>query len=172
MQHELAFVEAGDGCIEFSDVHATVGTFHTFEQPGLVSFGLKPANHPCACVRDCLVVDVDRVLRGQHQTNTKGSGLLQNGKNRFLRWWHCRRRNETKHLVHVDQHPQVVAAWLAAHPGHDLGKNQRDDELAFLIGQMMDVHDRGAGVAIWLEQHGVDVERHALVPRSECRRGS
>ena len=148
---ELAFVETRNRGIERLDVGAAIGTFHAFEQPGLVAFGLQPTDHPRARVRDRLVVDVDGVLGRQHQPDAERSSLFEDGQDRLLGWRHRRGRDEAEHFVHVDKHAQVVATGLATHPCHDLRQQECDDELSFLVGEMMDVDDGSARGRHWLE---------------------
>ena len=62
------------------------------------------------------------------------------------------RRHVPEHLVHVREHAEVGRAGLAAHPGHELREDERDDELPLLVGQVREVDDRRAGLAVGREQ--------------------
>ena len=62
-------------------------------------------------------------------------------------------------------------ARLAAHPRDDFVQHQRDDEHALGIVEMRDGDDGDARLALGREQQPLRVERLALHPRGEARRG-
>ncbi len=113
----------------------------TVEQAGLVLLGLQPADHPGAGVGQRLVVDVDRVLGGEDEPDAEGPGLLEQREDRLLGGRRAVGRHVAHDLVEVDEHPQLVGAGLASHPGDQLGEHERDDELALLVGQVGEAHD-------------------------------
>ena len=117
------------------------------EQAGLVLLGLEAADHPGAGVGERLVVDVDRVLGGEHQAHAEGPGLLEEREDRRLGRRRRRGRHEAHHLVEVDEGAELVGAGLAAHPGDELREHERDDELPLLVGQVGQRHDGAARLA-------------------------
>ena len=121
-QDELALVETADRRADRLDIDATIGRTHAVQQPVLVTFGLQPSDHPRPGVGDCLVIDVDGILGGQHDTDTERSGLFHQGHDRLLRGRRRRRREVAGHFVHVQQGPEVGGAALVSHPGDELGE--------------------------------------------------
>ena len=147
-QHELALVQAADRVAHRADVDAAVGGAHAGEQAVLVPLGLQPADHPRPGVADRLVVDVHRVLGGQHHADAERACLLHQRHDRLLRRRHCGRREVPSDLVHVDQRPQVGGAALAPHPRDDLGEQQRRHELALVVGEVGGRDDGTARLAV------------------------
>ncbi len=58
------------------------GALEAVEQPLLVAVGLQAPDQPGAGVREALVVEVDRVLRGQHDAEPEGARLLEQRQQR------------------------------------------------------------------------------------------
>ena len=170
VEHELPLGQPGDGGADRLRVAAR-GRGHAIGEPGLVLLGLEAADHPGAGVGDGLVVEVDGVLGGQHQPDAERPGLLEQGQDRLLGRRRAVRRREPGHLVEVHERPQLGGAGLATHPPHQLRQHQAHHELALLVVEVGDGHDGGPGPAVGLSEHGVDVDRRALVPRRERRRG-
>ena len=164
MQQELTFVQSGDDVGELALIRPTARCGHAFEEAILVPFGLEAANHPRASVRDRLVVDVDRVLGCQHEADTKGTGLLEDRQDGLLRRRHGRRWYVAKHLVHVDERTKLGRSGLLTHPRDDLRKHEGHHKLALGVRKVRDRDDRCFRA---LAQHGVDVEGHALHPRTK-----
>ena len=52
--------------------------------------------------------------------------------------------DEAEDLIHVRQRPEVGSTGLSAHPGDQLREHERDDELALLVREVCEVHDRAA----------------------------
>lgn len=129
VKDERALSEAGYSLCEFVDIDAAARRGECLNDACLVAFRLKPADAPGAGVRHCLVVEIDRVLGGEQQSDAVGAGLLQQRQNRAL----CRRvRNgwhEAEDLIHVHQHSQIAGALLRPHPRDQLGENERHGEL-------------------------------------------
>ncbi len=169
LQHELPLGQAADRVADRADVDRARRRAHALEQPGLVPFGLQPADHPGPGVGDGLVVEVDGVLGGQHHADAEGPGLLHQRHDRLLGRRVGGGRHVAGHLVHVDEGPQVGGPALLAHPRDDLGEQERGHELALVLGEVRDRHDRGAGLAVGRPQEGSDVERGALGPGRERR---
>ena len=170
-EHEFAFAQAGDRGIDGGDVNAATGGRETIEQALFVTIGLEPTDHPRAGVRERLVVDVDRVLCGEHHTDSEGASLLHQGHDGLLgrrvgRWWEI-----AGHFVHVEQRPQIGRTRLTAHPGDQLRQDQRRDELTLLVTQVSGRDDRAAALAVGGVEHRVDVERDPSTPRRKRRRG-
>ena len=171
LEDELALGQAGDRVADGADVDAAGRRAHPVEQALLVPVGLQPADHPRAGVGQRLVVDVDRVLRAEHDADAERSGLLHQRHDRLLRRRRGGGRQVAGDLVHVQQGAQVGRAALTAHPGDQLGQHQRRDELALLVAELRGRDDRGAGLAVGRAQHRPDVQRRAAHPRAERRRG-
>ena len=160
-QHELALGQSRDGGADGGDVDAARRCAHAVEQARLVALGLQPADHPCPCVGQRLVVEVDRVLGGQHHAHTEGPGLLHQRHDGRLRGRRRRGGHVPRHLVEVHHGPQVGGTRLPPHPRDDLGQHERGDELALLLTEVGRRDDRGRRPPVALEQ-GVDVEGRAL----------
>jgi len=98
---------------------------------------------PSTChVGKALVVEVDGVLRRQTTPTPCRAGLLEQREHRPLRGRVRGRREESEHLVHVDERPQRARPGLPAHPRLHLVEDQRDDEQPLLVGEVRDRHDR------------------------------
>jgi hypothetical protein len=61
---------------------ACSGSFKAAQNSFFVLIGLQATNEPGACVGKSLVVKIHRILSGEHHTQSKGSGLLQQGQQR------------------------------------------------------------------------------------------
>ncbi len=170
-QHELPLGQPTDGVTDGAHVDPARGRAHPVQQAGLVPLGLQPPDHPRPGVGDGLVVDVDRVLRRQHDPDAEGSGLLHERHDRLLRRRRRGRRHVTRDLVHVDEGAQVRGAALLAHPRDQLRQDEGHDELALLVGQVRDGHDRRGRLAVCGPQQAADVERRAVGPGRERGRG-
>ena len=93
-------------------------------------------------VRHRLVVEVDRVLRREHEAAAEGAALLEHREDRLLRGRGRGRRHVAEHLVHVGEHAQVGRARLRAHPRDELREDERHRELALVVGEVREVDDR------------------------------
>ena len=122
-------------------------TFESIEQPRLVTLGLQASEPPRADVREALVVQINRVLRGKHHTHASCSSLLQQRKQRQLRRRIRGRREVAEDLVHVDECPQTCGARLPAHPARNGVQQQRHEEHALGVVQMRDREDGHARLA-------------------------
>ena len=120
-----------------------------------------------------LVVEVDRVLGGEHEAEPEGAGLLEQGEQRRLGRRVGRvRRQEAEHLVEVEERAQLGGPRLRAQPAaHALG-DQRDDEQPLGVAEVGDGDDRQARPAAGGGRaQSIDVERLALEEAGEGRRG-
>ena len=101
--------------LELRAVHAARGV--AAEQPldhaGLVALGLQPADEPGAGVAEALVIEIDRVLRGQHDAEAECARLLHQREQRRLRRRHRRGREVPEDLVHVEERTQARGARAA-----------------------------------------------------------
>jgi len=84
VHQEDALAQAGEDALRARAVEALAGrrSFETVEQPGLVALGLQAADEPAAGVREPLVVEVHRVLSGEHDAEPVGARLLQQREHR------------------------------------------------------------------------------------------
>ena len=105
-------------------------------------------DEPCARVRHRLVVEVDGVLRREHEPEPERAALLEDRQDRLLRGRRGGRRHVAEDLVHVRERAQVGRPRLAAHPGDELREDERDDELPLLLGEVREVDDRAARLAL------------------------
>jgi hypothetical protein len=122
---------------------------------------------PAFDIRQCLVVEVDRVLRRQDDPQAVGAGLLQQGQQRQLRRGVRGRRQVAEHLVHVEERAQARGAGLAAHPAHQLVQQERDEEHPLGIAEVGDGKHRQARLAPLAEEQPLHVERLAFGPGLE-----
>ena len=137
----------------------------------LVAFGLKAPDEPGAGVRKSLVVEVDRVLGREHDPEAEGARLLHERQHRQFRGRHRRGREVAEDLVHVEEGAQRRRPGLPAHPRDQLVGDQRDDEHALGIVEMRNGNDGDPRLAFRREEEPLDVERLALEPDAESRRG-
>ena len=166
-EQELALAERPDRPVEGRDVGAARRRPKPFEHPRLVVLRLEPADEPRPRVRHGLVVDVDGVLGGEHEAQSKGAALLEDREDRLLRGRARARRHVAEHLVHVRERPQVGSALLSAHPGHELREDERHDELPLLLREVREVDDRAPRLPGLGEEELLRVERLALAPGGE-----
>ena len=143
----------------------------TVEHAGAVPVGLEAADEPRPRVGEALVVEVDRVLGGEHHAHPERARLLEEGEERELRRRIRDRREVAEDLVHVEQRPEAGRPGLGPHPPEHLVQQERDEEHALGVGQVSDREDRGAGLALGRVEERADVERLALEPGVEARRG-
>ncbi len=148
MQEELALRQLGDRAVEVGHVDGPGGRGHALEQAGLVTLGLESTDEPGPGVRHGLVVQVDRVLRGEHHAHAEGTGLFQNGEDRLLRrrlggGWHV-----PGDLVQVHQRPQLVRSRLGSEPPDERTQDPAHRQLALRVGQVREAHHRQAGTAV------------------------
>ena len=92
--------------------------FEAVEHARLVALGLQPAEEPGAGVGEPLVVEVDRVLRRQHDAEAERAPLLEQRQQRRLRRRIRDRREVAEDLVHVDDRAQARRAGLPRASSH------------------------------------------------------
>ena len=83
------------------------------------AYNLPPAQRimePGPGVGETLVVQIDRVLRGQHHPQAVRPRLLEQGEHGGLGRRVGGGREEAEDLVHIQQRPQRAGAGLRAHP--------------------------------------------------------
>ena len=170
-EEELALAEAADRLVELRDVRAAARRAEPLEHPGLVVLGLEAPDEPRARVRHRLVVQVDGVLGREHEAEPERAALLEDRQDRLLRRRRGARGHVAEHLVHVRERAQVGRALLAPHPRHELREDERDDELALGVREVRQVDDGAAWPALGGEEERLGVERLALAPGGERRRG-
>ena len=166
VHQEHALAQAGQRLLHRLAVERRGGArghaLQPLEHALLVALGLQPADEPGAGVGEALVVQVHRVLRGQHHAHAERPGLLEQRQQRRLRRRVRHRREVAEDLVHVDDGPQAAGAGLRPHPAQHLVQQQRHEEHALRVVQMGDREDRDARLALRREQQAADVERLAL----------
>jgi hypothetical protein len=113
-----------DHPVEVGTLHPTrahLRTLQAIQEALLIPVCLHPANEPRPGIGQSLVVQIHRVLGGEHQAKAKGSRLFQQGKQGFLgRRIGWMGRQVAKQLVHVKQRPQAGGSSLGSHPAYHL----------------------------------------------------
>ena len=168
-EQELPFLEPADGRRERVDVRVARRRAQALQDARLVALGLQPTDEPGAGVRHRLVVEVDGVLGREHGADPERPALLEQRQDRLLRGRRRRRRHVPEDLIHVDERAQVGRPRQPAHPRDDLRQHKRDDELALLVREVGEVHDRRPRPVRRAEEHG-GIERRSLAPGGERRR--
>src|ERR1044071_2668760 len=114
VQEKDALVETGEQLLHRLLVKLLASTgrnaFESFEHSRFVAFSLQATDKPCACVRESFVIEIDRILRGEHNAETKRASLFQKCQERQLRRRIRDRREVTKDLVHVENRAQARRA--------------------------------------------------------------
>jgi len=127
-----------------------------------IAIGREASEQPRARVREALVVDVDRILRREHDAEPERARLFEQREHRALRRGLGDRWEVAGDLVHVEERAQRRRALLGTHPANELTEQHRHEELPIGIGEMRDGEDREARPpARTVEQRG-DVERRAI----------
>ncbi|OQA37873.1 MAG: hypothetical protein BWY52_03324 [Chloroflexi bacterium ADurb.Bin325] len=175
VEQEDAALQRGDQAIQLAPVHACARlgqrALQPVEQPLFVAIGLQLADEPGPGVGQPLVIEIDRVLRRQHDAQAECARLLEQGEHRALAGRVGRGREEAEHLVHVEQAAQARRARLAAHPTDDVFEQDGDEEHPLGVAQVRDVEDGVPRLARRRVQQRGDVERLSLQPGPEAGRG-
>jgi hypothetical protein len=133
----------------------------------LVSLGLEPPDEPRACIGESLIVQIDRILRGEHDAEAVGPRLLEKSQKRPLAGRLGDGREKTEDLIHVQQRAETGRAGLGAHPGDNLVEQHRHEEHSLGIGQVGDVEDGVPGAPIRRVQEARDIQRLSFQPALE-----
>ena len=141
------------------------------EHPRLVPLGLQPPQPPRPHVRERLVVEVHRVLRGQQHPDPECPRLFEQGEHRLLARRIGRRRQIPENLVHVEHRPQRSRARLRPHPADHLVEQQADKKHPLGITEVRNAENRQTRLALRRVQDLRDVERHPAQPRLKAGRG-
>src|SRR5690606_1262955 len=94
---DLCAIEPGTRC----------SAFESIQQASLITLCLQAADEPCTDIGECLVVQVNRILRCQYDTHTKRTRLLEQREHGQLRWRIACGWEVSKNLIHVDQGAQA-----------------------------------------------------------------
>ena len=175
VHEEDAVAQPGEEPVHGRSVEAVPGRrggpLQPFEHAFLVALGLQPAQEPGAGVGQPLVVEVDRVLRGQHDPQAKRPRLLEQGQHRRLRRRVPRGWEVAEDLVHVEHGAQARRPRLGPDPGQNLVQQDRDEEHPLAVREVGDRQDRHARLPFAGVQEAADIERLALHPGGEAGRG-
>ena len=107
VQQEAALTEPGDRALHNLFVKvARRGALEALHYAGLVALGLEAPDEPCPRVGQALVVEVDGILRCEHEAYAVSARLLQQGQEQFLRRRVRDRRHVAEDLVHVENRAQ------------------------------------------------------------------
>jgi len=169
VQQENALTESRDGCIEISTVKRTRRGCQAVQKALLILIGLELADDPGSGVRECLVIEVNRVLGREHKTNAKRAGLFQQAQDDRFTGWVCNWRQVADNFVKINQSTQAAGAGLRPHPGFDRGIEQGDEEHAFLVRKMGKIKDGVARFTVGRVEKSANVERLPLQPVLEGR---
>ena len=142
----------------------------TFHHARLVTLGLQATDEPCAGIGKPFVIQIDRILCGEHYPQTKSSRLLHKSEQRQLRRRHGSGREVAEDFIHVHQRPQGRGTGLSAHPCHHFIEQQCNDEHAFGITEMRYGNDGYAGLAFSSEQQTLNVQCFTFHPGGKSRR--
>ncbi len=145
-------------------------TRQAFHHAHLVALGLQPANEPGAGVGQPAVIQIHRVLRGQHNAQPESAGLLQQRQHRRLGRRIGRGRKIPEDLVHVEQRAQGRRACLATGPRQHLVEQHRHEKHPLRLRQVGDRKDRHPRLAFGRVEQALDVQRLALRPGRKSRR--
>jgi hypothetical protein len=174
VQQEDAARQPGERALQPGAIEALAAgrrALEAVEQARLVPLGLQPADEPGAGVGQALVVEVHRVLGGQHHPHAEGARLLEQGEQRRLRRRVGHRGEVAEDLVHVDERAQARGAGLRAHPADHLVEQQRHEEHPLRVVEVRDRDDRHPRLAGGRVQQGIHLERLALHPGAEAGGG-
>ena len=147
------------------------GAFQPLENTHFVTVGLQAPDEPRAAVGQGLVVEVGRILRGHQEPQPEGACLLEEQEQRAFGRRVRYRRKVAEDLVHVEQRAERGRAGLAPHPRDDFLEQGRDEKHPLGIREVGDAQDREARFALRRVEEFCDVERFALAPCGESRRG-
>ena len=85
VEQKDALGEGGQNAIGFRTVQRSRRRpLETIEHARLVAIRLKPADEPGADIRESLVVEIDRILRREHDADTERAGLFEQREQRLL----------------------------------------------------------------------------------------
>ena len=143
--------------------------FKTFHHAHLVAFGLQAADKPRAGVGESAVVEIDRVLRRQHDAQPVGACLLEQGEQQHFAGRVRHRRHVAEQFVDVENGPQRAGAGLRAHPCQNVRQQERHEEHALGVTKVRDGDDGALGPAVRVVQQIGRVERFALEPVLKAR---
>ena len=120
VHQEHALAETGKNLFDLLSVEVAAGftgrAFQSVHQAVLVALGLQPADEPGPAVRRAFVVEIDGVLRREHDAYAEGARLFEQREQRLLRWRIRDRREVAEDLVHVEDGAQAGGAGLRARP--------------------------------------------------------
>ena len=132
---------------------------------------MKFTDEPRAGIGESFVIQVNRVLGGQQNTKPKSARLLQHAKQGLFGWRVGSRWKIAVNLVHVKERAQGRGALLCPHPGFDGREKQCDKEHALAVGEVREIKDTVAGLALFGEKQVLNVERLPFAPGLKCRGG-
>ena len=101
--------------------------------PLFIPFGVEAADEPGSRIRQPLIVEVDRILGGEDNTETECPGLFQECQEgclggRILDWWKI-----AEDLVHIEECSQARRARLGSHPSEDFVEQHGYEKHPFRI---------------------------------------
>ncbi len=80
MKQEHAFPQTRNQVVNGLNIGAARSGGETVHETLFIEAGLQAADHPCASVGKRFVIQVQRVLSGDHQTNPKRAGLFEHAQ--------------------------------------------------------------------------------------------
>ncbi|MCA1651547.1 MAG: hypothetical protein LC753_15160 [Acidobacteria bacterium] len=171
VQQEHPLAERGQQTVRFAAIQAvSCGPLQSVEHALLVPVSLQTAQEPGAGVRQTLVVEVDRILRREQNSEPECPSLFQEGEQRRLRRRVRDRRKVTRDFVHVNDRAQARGAGLRAHPPDDLIQQQGDEEHTLRVAEVRDRTNGDPWPAVSGVQKAGGFERCAVHPLLEARR--
>ena len=167
VKDELTLLEAGDGRIEPRRIDP-------LQQPLAILGGRESPDRPDARIAQRLVVEVDRILRRQHDPEPHRPGLLHHREERPLRGRLLGMRWQvTRHFVEKYERPQVFGARLTPRPGQDPRQQQGNEKLALRFLEMRQSKHGHRRLAVFSARRKkpLRIQRRPLAPDRKRRRG-
>ena len=175
VQQENAIAQTRKQRVQLGAVKARAGSlgcaFQAVENPRFIAIGLQSSDQPRAGVRQALVIQINRILRRQHHTESECARLFEQGQHREFRRRIGGRRKVAENFIHIEQRPQTRCARLGAHPGQHRVQQDGDKKHTFAVGEMGDRQNGQARFAFRRVHEALNVEWFPLGPHGKSGRG-
>ena len=141
------------------------------DHPILIALGLKTTDEPGADIGESLIVEIDRVLGGEHHSQPVGAGLLEQQQHRLFRGRLGGGRKIAENLVHIEQGLERATALLTAQPTDGAIQQHGDEEHSLALTKMRQGKNGGTRLAFLAIKQALDIEGRSLGPGGEGRPG-
>jgi hypothetical protein len=109
-------------CQKFHDLFAgkpfSVPVSQTVYDSFDILAGLETTYEPGPDIRKTLIVEIDRILRTEYNTDTVGPCLFEQRNHGFFGRWVFHRREKSVYLIHIKEGAQAGGTALHPHPGY------------------------------------------------------